>query len=235
MVDKQSNLNILSLEGREVPLAIRRTRGARHMTLRLDEASGTIRLGLPYGIALAEGLDFARSRSRWILCQIDALPPRVAFVEGAVVPILGRPHVIRHAPEARRGAWCDQGMLWVSGFAEHLPRRVADHLKAEAHRELTGRSHAKAARIARRVAKINLRDTRSRWGSCTAEGEIGYSWRLILAPESVLDYVVAHEVAHLAHLNHGKRFWALVRTLTAEVAGPRRWLKDNGSRLLRYG
>ena len=80
-----------------------------------------------------------------------------------------------------------------------------------------------------------MRDTVSRWGSCTARGDLAFSWRLILAPEAVLDYVAAHEVAHLKHLNHGPRFWALVAHLTAEVDGPRRWLKANGTRLLRYG
>jgi predicted metal-dependent hydrolase len=203
MANKQSNLNILRLGEREVTLMLRRVRGARRMTLRLDEAAGAFHLSLPYGVALTEGLDFAAHRRRWILAQLAALPPRVAFAAGAEIPLFGVPHVIRHDPGARRGAWREAGTIWVSGFAEHLPRRVTDFLKAEARRELTARAHGKAAEIGRRVAKVSLRDTRSRWGSCSAEGEIGFSWRLILAPEAVLDYVVAHEVAHLAHMNHG--------------------------------
>jgi predicted metal-dependent hydrolase len=235
MANKQSNLKILRLGECEVTLMLRRVRGARRMTLRLDEAAGAFHLSLPYGVALTEGLDFAARRRRWILAQLAALPPRVAFAAGAEIPLFGVPHVIRHDPGARRGAWREAGTIWVSGFAEHLPRRVTDFLKAEARRELTARAHGKAAEIGRRVAKVSLRDTRSRWGSCSAEGEIGFSWRLILAPEAVLDYVVAHEVAHLAHMNHGPRFWRLVAKLTPEVAGPRHWLKANGCRLHRYG
>jgi hypothetical protein len=111
------------------------------MTLRLDEAAGAFHLSLPYGVALTEGLDFAARRRRWILAQLAALPPRVAFAAGAEIPLFGVPHVIRHDPGARRGAWREAGTIWVSGFAEHLPRRVTDFLKAEARRELTARAH----------------------------------------------------------------------------------------------
>ncbi len=218
-----------------MPLAVRRVRHARNMTLRLDEASGAFRLSLPYGVALADGLEFAERRGPWMMAQLASLPPRIAFLAGVRIPILGRDHVIRHDAGARRGVWREPGAIWVSGFPEHLPRRVADYLKSEAKRELTRRTLAKAELIGRQVARISLRDTRSRWGSCTSEGQIAFSWRLILAPEEVLDYVVAHEVAHLAHLNHGPGFWRLAAKLTADVTGPRRWLKENGGCLLRYG
>jgi predicted metal-dependent hydrolase len=112
---------------------------------------------------------------------------------------------------------------------------VTDFLRHEARRELSARAGEKAQRIARRPGRISIRDTQSRWGSCSSDGDISFSWRLILAPEPVLDYVVAHEVSHLVHLDHGPRFWALVEKLAAEVAGPRRWLRRNGGALLRYG
>ena len=235
MANNRSNLKILRLKGIEVPLVVRRNPRARRLTLRLDQASGAAQLSLPRGVALSEGLDFARRRSDWILTQLESLPPHVAFAEGARVPYLGEPHVIRHASQARRGVWREAGTIWVSGFAEHLARRVTDFLRREARCELTARAGDKAARLRRRPGRISIRDTRSRWGSCSSDGELNFSWRLILAPEPVLDYVVAHEVAHLVHLNHGPRFWALVATLTAEVAGPRRWLRENGGTLLRYG
>ena len=116
-----------------------------------------------------------------------------------------------------------------------MARRVRDFLMAEARRELGERARAKAERIGARVAAVTIRDTRSRWGSCSATGRLSFSWRLILTPEPVLDYVVGHEVAHLREMNHSPRFWALCAELTAEVAGPRVWLKANGARLLRYG
>jgi hypothetical protein len=235
MTAKGSTPHILWVDGREVPLALRRSGRARRITLSVDEASGEVRLVLPRRAALAEGLDFARDKAAWIGRRLADLPPRVAFAEGAVVPYLGEAHVIGRAPRARRGVWREAGMIRVSGYAEHLPRRVADFLKGEARREVAARAKAKAARLGRPLPRITLRDTRSRWGSCSAAGGLNFSWRLIMAPEAVLDYVVAHEVAHLVHMDHGPRFWALVAELTPSVAGPRRWLRQEGNGLLRYG
>lgn len=235
MKRERADLNILRIEGQDVPLTVRRHPRARRLTLRLDPVVGELRLALPRGVGLSEGLDFARRRADWIARQLESLPPRIPFAHGAVIPYLGTGHEIRHAPEARRGVWREPGIIAVSGQAEHLPRRVADFLKAEARRELGARVRAKAARVKRPVARIGLRDTQSRWGSCSSDGRINFSWRLILAPDAVLDYVVAHEVAHLVHMNHGARFWKLVDRLTDQVAGPRRWLRQNGAALLRYG
>jgi len=235
MWSKRSNLNILKIENQDVPLTVTRHPRARRLTLRLDPVAGELRLALPRGVALADGLDFAQQRSDWILTQLEALPPRIAFADGAEIPYLGESHRISHDPQARRGVWRENCSIRVSGQIEHLQRRITDFLKAEARRELTERAHAKAARAGRRVARISLRDTQSRWGSCSADGSINFSWRLILAPEVVLDYVVAHEVAHLVHMNHGPRFWALAEKLTAETEAPRRWLRQNGASLLRYG
>lgn len=235
MWSKRSNLNILRIEDQEVPLTVTRHPRARRLTLRLDPVAGELRLALPRGVALAEGLNFARQRSHWILTQLESLPPRVAFADGAEIPYLGESHRIRHDPQARRGVWRERCSIRVSGHIEHLPRRITDFLKAEARRELTDRAHVKAAKIDRQLARVSLRDTQSRWGSCSVAGCINFSWRLILAPEAVLDYVVAHEVAHLVHMNHGPRFWALVDKLTAETEAPRRWLRKNGASLLRYG
>jgi predicted metal-dependent hydrolase len=167
--------------------------------------------------------------------RLDELAPRVAFVPGASVPFLGSPHRIVHQPVARRGVWREAAAIHVSGHAEHLPRRVLDFLKSEARNEISLRAHDKAYILDRAIARITLRDTRSRWGSCAADGSLNFSWRLILAPEEVLDYVVAHEVAHLVHHDHGPRFWALVAELTPSVAAPRRWLRAKGAELLQYG
>ncbi len=235
MSGKRSNLNILRIEDQDVPVTVTRHPRARRLTLRLDPVAGELRLALPRGVALSEGLDFAQQRSDWILTQLEALPPRVAFADGAEIPFLGETHKISHDPRARRGVWRERHSIRVSGQIEHLPRRITDFLKAEARRELTNRTHVKATQIDRHVTRVSLRDTQSRWGSCSVDGCINFSWRLILAPAAVLDYVVAHEVAHLVHMNHGPRFWALVEKLTAETEAPRRWLRQNGATLLRFG
>ncbi len=227
--------SILRLGNREVPLRVARHAKARHISLHVDGAAGGVRMILPRRADLREGLEFAAHKAGWLLDQIDALPARVLFGDGAVVPILGQDHVIRHDPKARRGVWREAGIIWASGQAEHLPRRVNDFLKAEARRELSSRARAKAASIGETVARVSVRETRTRWGSCGSDGCLNFCWRLILTPDYVVDYVVAHEVAHLKHMNHGKRFWALTARLTANAEDARAWLRQQGDRVLRYG
>jgi predicted metal-dependent hydrolase len=216
-------------------LKVARHAQARHISLRVDGAAGAVRLILPRRAALREGLEFAAYKSAWLLDQLDALPARIPFGDGAVVPILGQDHVIRHDPEGRRGVWRAKGVIWASGRAEHLPRRIADFLKAEARRELAARARSKAAQIKETVHRVSVRETRTRWGSCGSDGTLNFCWRLILTPVGVLDYVVAHEVAHLKHMNHGPRFWELTERLTANASNARAWLRQHGDRVLRYG
>jgi predicted metal-dependent hydrolase len=226
--------NVLRIAEREIPLLVTRNPRARRISIRLDGV-GAVRLVLPKRTPLRHGLDFAEGKADWIVGHLDSLPALVPFEPGAVVPVLGVEHVIRHRATARRGVWRAEGVIWVSGEAPHLARRVRDFLKAEARREISARAHAKAMIVGRPVRRITLRDTTSRWGSCGADGNLSFSWRLILAPETVLDYVVAHEIAHLKEMNHGRRFWALVARLNGDVGRPRRWLRDRGDHLLRYG
>jgi hypothetical protein len=146
------------------------------------------------------------------------------------------PHRIRREsnPQAPPVTRVD-GEIRVRGDPAHLPRRVRDYLIGVARQEMTRRARLLADRIGRRITRVTVRDTTSRWGSCSATGCLSFSWRLILAPESVLDYVVAHEVAHLAEMNHGPRFWGLVRSMTLDHEGPRAWLNRHRSRLWAYG
>ena len=194
-----------------------------------------MRLVLPRRAPLRDGLDFAAVKATWILDQIDALPVPVPFAPGAVIPVLGQDHVIRHRPKARRGVWRKDGVIWTSGRPEHLARRVRDFLKVEVRHELSDRAQDKAATIDRKVRRVRIGDMKSRWGSCGADGSLKFAWRLVFAPEPVIDYVVAHEVAHLKFMNHGPRFWALTAKLTPDVAGARRWLREQGNFVLRYG
>ena len=136
----------------------------------------------------------------------------------------------------RGTVWLEAGEIHVAGRAEHLARRLRDWLMAEIRRQLTPLVHAKAARVERLVKSISVRDSRTRWGSCGPDGGLSFSWRLVLAPPEVLDYLVAHEVAHLVHKNHSPRFWALAERLCdGPMDPPRAWLKANGGTLLQYG
>jgi predicted metal-dependent hydrolase len=127
------------------------------------------------------------------------------------------------------------GEIRVRGEPEHLARRLRDHLVGTARNEFAHRARRLAFRIGKSVARVSVRDTKSRWGSCSGRANLSFSWRLIFAPESVVDYVVAHEVAHLAEMNHGPRFWRLVESLSPGSAVPREWLRRHRNRLFSYG
>ena len=226
---------ILRLGDREIPLKVARHAQAKHISLRIDGAVGAVRMILPRRAALREGLEFAAQKTDWLLDQLDAMPARIPFLEGSVIPVMGQDHVISHDPAGRRGVWRAGGVIWVSGRVEHLPRRVADYLKGEARRELTARARRKAVQVKRTVRRVSVRETRTRWGSCSSDGNLSFCWRLILTPDHVLDYVVAHEVAHLVHMNHGPRFWALTGRLTPKAKDARGWLRQNGDLVLRFG
>jgi predicted metal-dependent hydrolase len=224
----------LDLPGRSLAIAVKRSGMARRMSLRLDPQGGVV-VVLPVGVPVAEAERFARRQRDWITGRLAALPDRIPLVPGTSVPLLGVPHSIFHAPQARRGVWVEDGRLHVSGQAEHAGRRVLDFMKGEARRQIAPRCQSLAERIAARVGRLSLRDTRSRWGSCSAQGDLAFSWRLVMAPDWVLAYVVAHEVAHLAELNHGPRFWSVVEDLAGDPAPARAWLKLHGPELHRYG
>lgn len=225
---------VVDLGGHTVTVALRRSARARRMCLRLDPVAGPV-VVLPPRAGPAEAERFLAQHRIWLAERLARLPERVPLVPGARVPLLGVDHEIRHLPGARGGAWAEEGVLNVTGRTEHVPRRVLDFLRAEARRHILPHAFRLADRLGRLPAHISLRDTRSRWGSCSGRGDLSFSWRLVLAPEEVLVYVVAHEVAHLAEMNHSPAFWATVARLAGDPAPAKRWLKANGGRLHRYG
>lgn len=229
-------MSVLSLPGgSEVPLAVRRSKRARNILLHVGTLDGSVELVLPQRVPLAEGLSFARSKGKWVQRRLSEVLGPIPFADGQEVPFLGEPHVIRHLPSPRGTVRRCGTELIAEGYHEHVARRVRDWLCAEARREITRRAGTKARMLGRPHGRITIRDQRTRWGSCTHEGNLSFSWRLVMAPEPVLDYVVAHEVAHLQELNHGRGFWALVDRLCDHPDRSRRWLVENGVHLHRYG
>ncbi len=226
---------IMELPHGTAQVAWRRSARARRVSLRIDPRDGTVVVTLPTRAGRNAGVALLLTHADWVSDRLAALPEAVPFVDGALVPFLGRPHRIRHLPAARGGAWCEGDEICVTGRAEFLRRRVTDFLRAEALRRLHALAAEKAAQVGLIARRIAVKDTQSRWGSCAADGSIAFSWRLVMAPEMVQDYVAAHEVAHLRHMNHGKRFWALVDKLTPHTAQAVPWLRGEGARLLRIG
>ena len=223
-------------DGQTFRIAILRRPAARRLTLRVSNATGAVILTLPTRTSLAAARTFAESHGGWIAARLARLPERVPFEPGAVVPLRGVPHRIVHRPGRGTAAVDPQaGTITLAGEGPHVARRTLDFLQREARRDLSLAVATYASRLGQRPVRVTLRDTRSRWGSCTARGELNFSWRLILAPPVVLDYLVAHEMAHLREMNHSDRFWALAHELCPNVDEAERWLKRHGSELHRYG
>lgn len=223
----------LDLGGHSAIVTVKRSSLARRISLRVDPAHGAV-LMLPAKASLAQGERFLLAHRVWLAEKLARLPGPVVLGDGASVPLLGVPHPIRHAPNARRGVWVEDGAVMVSGLAETVGRRVGDFLKDQAKREIVPRAHELAAKLGRKPGRITVKDTRSRWGSCSSAGDLAFSWRLVLAPEWVLSYVVGHEIAHLAEMNHSPAFWAVVEELVGDHRPPRRWLKAHGPGLHRF-
>src|SRR5262245_2097119 len=206
----------------------RRNRRARRVSLRIDPCGGGVVVTLPMRAGRGAGMALLMDHADWVANRLAALPDALPFADGSMLPISDVPHRIRHVPKARGGAWLQDGELHVTGAPEFLRRRVADFLRAEALRRLSPLVAVKADAINVSARRITVKDTRSRWGSCASDGSLAFSWRLVMTPDSVQDYVVAHEVAHLKHMNHGKRFWDLVDRLTPHAATAIPWLRQEG-------
>jgi predicted metal-dependent hydrolase len=235
---RSSRRELLRIEGRPVSITIRLNRRARRLIVKVHPATGEVTVVAPSQRALNHALDFARSESTWIARRLAEVPAPVAFGVGATIPFRGEDHMVEPGGAGPAPVWVDsqqdQRIIRVSGRGEHAPRRLLDFLKREARKTLATRAQELSQRIGLAPKRITVRDTESRWGSCSADRALSFSWRLILAPEFVLDYVVAHEVAHMRHMNHGPRFWKLVRELVGDVDTPQAWLSTQGPLLHRY-
>lgn len=215
-----------------VAVTLRRSARARRISLRVSGVDGRVTLTLPHGVSEETALNFAQEKSAWLRRQMSKQPTQIHVAHGAALPIEG--HMIQIAPGSGRRIVVDGDVMQVPGHPHQVASRVQAWLKTHARHRLAEASDQYAAQIGRRFSRLTLRDTRSRWGSCTSEGGLMYSWRLILAPPEVLRYVAAHEVAHLVEMNHSPAFWSIVDRLYPSYDTPRRWLRENGSALHRY-
>ncbi len=255
---KPENLQ-MTVQGLDAPVTVRRSARARRLTLSVNEARRNGVLTVPLHTSLEEAGDFLSRHFEWLRDRLAAMPEGVPFSDGTVMPLRGLEHELQFVgPARRRGVvWTradddssDKAVDWsggqkaaggslpvicVAGDEQHAPRRLKDWLIREARADLTARSHWHAKNLSLAPKRITVRDQTTRWGSCSATGVLSYSWRVILAPPFVLDYLAAHEVAHLKEMNHSKRFWALVRETMPRMEEGRRWLRKHGNSLHRFG
>jgi predicted metal-dependent hydrolase len=219
---------------------VRRHRQARRYTLRIQAATREVVLTMPPRGNLREAKEFAQKHGGWIAARLHRLPQAAPFAHGTTVPLRGQTHRIVNRRGMRGTVWIEIGengdrSLCVAGEPEYVDRRVHDFLRREAKSDLEVASRRAAEMIGVRIKRVSVRDQSSRWGSCSTTGVLSYSWRLILAPPFVLDYLAAHEVAHLVEMNHSARFWRLVDRLCPNVPRAKAWLEAHGADLHRYG
>jgi predicted metal-dependent hydrolase len=226
--------------GQAFQVALRRRPTAKRITLRVSNATGEVVLTIPERTELSTAQRFVDTHGDWIATRLARVPERVAFEPGALVPLRGVPHRVVHWTNIRGTAKATTGakqepVIAVPGEAPHVARRVREFLEAEAKKDFAVAVRRHSARLGVAPKRITVRDTRSRWGSCSVRGALSFSWRLILAPPFVLDYLAAHEVAHLKELNHSYRFWRVVHELCPRTDAAENWLKRQGSELHRFG
>jgi predicted metal-dependent hydrolase len=232
----------LAVQGLPASVEIRRHHAARRMTLRVSCTRRAVIVTMPMECDLDQAGRFVSTHLDWLRERLVGLPESVPFEDGRTIPLRGIPHRVAFCGVRRGGrvveieqAASGTPALLVSGEAAHAPRRLLDFLARQAASDLDARVRWHASRLKLRPKRITIRDQTSRWGSCSTTGALSFSWRLVLAPPMVLDYVAAHEVAHLAEMNHGPRFWALVRCTMPEMDEAKSWLKRFGTDLHRYG
>lgn len=215
-----------------IALILRRSARARRISLRVSRLDGKVTLTLPTRVPETEALKFARSKHDWLRKNLANRPEDVTIAIGSDVPFQGEMLTV-YAGQGR-SVRLDGDGFHVPGDPARASTRLQAFLKEEARRRLVAASDRYSAALGRPYSKFTLRDTRSRWGSCTSEGGLMYSWRLVMAPEEVLNYVAAHEVAHLAQMNHSPKFWAIVEQLYGPHKAERTWLRTHGEKLHRY-
>lgn len=215
-----------------VEIVLKRSARARRFSLRVSRLDGRVTLSLPARAREAEAMAFARAQEGWIRETLADMPQRAGVGIGSVLPVEGR--MLLLSPGAGRAVRVEGESLLIPGDPAQAGARAGAFLRALARERLVAASDRYAAMIGRRVARVTLRDTRSRWGSCAQDGALMYSWRLIMAPASVLDYVAAHEVAHMQEMNHSPAYWAVVERLYPSWQVQRKWLHAEGQALHQY-
>lgn len=215
-----------------IPVVLRRSARARRISLRVSRLDGRVSLILPNGVPEREGLSFVREKEAWVRGQLAQQPNRVLVGLDQSILLEGR--ALSVVPGSGRTVRVENGQLLVPGDAGRVSARVQGFLKQMARERLSAACDRYAVRLGKDYSRMTLRDTRSRWGSCSSKGALMFSWRLVMAPAAVLEYVAAHEVAHLAEMNHSPAFWARVEDIHGPYREQRKWLRQNGETLHRF-
>ncbi|MCI5044751.1 MAG: M48 family metallopeptidase [Aquisalinus sp.] len=233
----ESTPPFLFIEGREIPVELRVNRRARRYILKVDPFKPAILLTCPSERQKKAALAFAGERLDWIARQLSEAPTPQPFIAGTNIPLRGVDHEIINEPDKRRSVevYASPKRIVIGGDPIHLGRRLEDWLRREARRDFSAQADLFCTQLGVDRRRITVRDTKTRWGSCSSNGTISFNWRLILSPKFVYRYVIAHEVSHLRHMDHSVLFWRTVDSLVGDRQEAESWLKDHGTSLYAYG
>jgi predicted metal-dependent hydrolase len=221
--------------GEPIGVEIKNNPKGKNICLRINTVECKVILSLPRLINMQQGIDFLHNKVSWIKKNLPHKNSIKTFIPGENISFLGRNYNLEHTPMARAGVSIDENKIQVSGEIDYFARRVGDFIKREFLEYAFKESHHMAEILGVTVGRITLRDQRTRWGSCTSDGNIALSWRLALAPKAVIDYVIAHEICHLKEMNHSVRFWNLIyQVYNEDIAKAKLWLKENAYLLYSY-
>lgn len=222
----------------DIPLRVRFHGRAKNITLKVDAVRRVATVTLPRYCTRSDAYAFAMQNRRWIFEQLDANEPARPFCDGGMFPFRGVQHEIRSSGDARartKRVDAPRPTVIVGGEPGHVNRRLTDWLKRQAAQELAANVDRFSAALDKRRGRIRIRDMSTRWGSCASDGSMAFCWRLIMAPPYVLEYVAAHECAHLIHMDHSSAFWRTVDLLEVDRARAKSWLDQHGRTLFVYG
>jgi predicted metal-dependent hydrolase len=217
-----------------VPINISSNKKAKRYILKADHVSRQIKLTTPTRYCDSQIEEFITAKQNWIWQQYKALNEKITFQNGLTIPILGKEYKITYLANGEKPIELVDNMLLVSGRESLLPTKIKHFLQQHIKSEIITLVNAKSKATGENYSKITLKEMKSRWGSCNSKRTLCFCWRIVFAPQEVLDYLVAHEVAHLTHMNHSPQFWQLVAQLNNDCMKNRNWLKKNGSQLYLY-
>ncbi len=216
----------------QIRISVRRSKQARRLSLRVSRLHRTVTITGPHYADIGQFVGFVAQKRDWIIGHFDNLPAPTSVEVGQDLPFLGQIRTIHHG-NTRRVTVTDTG-VYLPKSTGHPGRKIQAFLKVQAREKLAQASDNYSKKLGIPYTRLTLRDTKSRWGSCSSQGHLMYSWRLIMAPPDVLDYVAAHEVSHLAEMNHSAKFWAVVDRLYGDHQAQRQWLRTEGVKLHHY-
>lgn len=232
----RSEAQAIRLGGVSYPLELRRSKRARSIIVSADTVKGVVRLTVPTFASEGQALRFAQSKSEWLNARFAEAVPPIPIEDGSQIAFLGEPHIIRWSPEFKRTPLVVDDEIQLGGPPEHLESRVLRWFKTQARGIFAQDLQFYCSRAGSDLPRLAVGDARRRWGSCSGHGSIRLSWRLVMAPPHVRRSVVAHEVAHLTHMDHSPRFYALLDQIyESDRRVADRWLKSHGRGLHMVG